>query len=428
MPVDFYNLPERVTLEPKSPSPIVWAALLVFAVAIGIALILWLWPKDRSPQCWQFYTWMFGVPSVCWAVSLAGRIHVYESTLLQVQSRNAQRAATVNHNTDYARRPLVVVAHALITPLKTQADEQDHEAASDGAESEAGEQKQTTRLTVSARIIAGETSLESKQVRETKEVRAHSDLPRDDHPSTPELLETIGIALTAEMKPQIDRIPLGVQIEVWLDIQDQEATDSALSAWQRAKWQLDRAIAQPRLLAPGESVMALDAWLDDDTPTRHKLVLLLSAQLRDNVPAGSGEAAVALLLGSPELVKSLKLSTSTQVHRPVIGSSNHERSVAATALDWGAARPQEIELLWESGLPKTKPMQDHESTLPPSDHEATKVSIDDALGHTGAASGWLAIALAAEHAAQGNGIQFISTFAEQQPCWLVVRPSVSQSL
>ena len=397
-------------------------------MAIGVALTLTLWPKDRSPQCWQFYTWMLGVPSVCWAVSLAGRIHVYETTLLQVQSHNAQRAATVDHNTDYARRPLAVLAHALLTPLKEQADEPDHEAASHGAEGEGGEQKQTTRLSVSARIIAGETSLESKQVRETKEVRAHSDLPRDDHPSTPELLETIVIALTAEMKSHIDRIPLGVPIEVWLDIQDQEAADSALSAWQRAKWQLDRAMAEPRLRAPGESVMALDAWLDDDTPIRHKFVLLLCAQLRDDVPAGSGEAAVALLLGSPELIKSLKLSTSTQVHRPVIRASDNERSVSATALDWGAARPEQIELLWESGLPKTKPMQDHDATLPPSDHEATKVSIDDALGHTGAASGWLAIALAAERAAQSKGIQFISTFAEQQPCWLVVRPSVSQSL
>jgi hypothetical protein len=427
MPVDFSYLPESVTLESKPPSPIVWAALLVLAVAIGVALTLTLWPKDRSPQCWQFYTWMLGVPSVCWAVSLAGRIHVYETALLQVQSHNAQRAATVDHNTVYARRPLAVLAHALITPLQEQADEPDREAASDGAEGEGGEQKQTTRLSVSARIIVGETSLESKQVRETKEVRAHSDLPRDNHPSTPEFLETIVIALTADMKPHIDRIPFGVPIDVWLDVQDQEAADAALGAWQRATWQLEHAITEPRLLAPGESVMALDAWLDDDTPTRHKVVLLLSAHLRDDVPAGSGEAAVALLLGSPELVKSLKFAASTHVHRPVIHSSDHERSVCATALDWGAARSDDLEFLWESAAPEANLTRVDNAMLAPADLDATKVSIDDALGQTGAASGWLAIALAAEHAARSRGIQLISTSARQLPCWLVVRPSDSLS-
>jgi hypothetical protein len=112
-----------------------------------------------------------------------------------------------------------------------------------------------------------------------------------------------------------------------------------------------------------------------------------------------------------------------RVHRPVIQSSDHERSVLATALDWGAARADEIGRTWESGLPDVQHQPVADSTRLASDSEASKLtSIDKALGHTGAASGWLAIALASEHAAETNGVQLISTSAQQQPCWLVVRP------
>jgi hypothetical protein len=73
MPVNFLDLPEPIEPDIKPPSPVVWAVLLVVAIAIGIALTLTLWPNDRSSQCWQFHTWMIGVPSICWCVLLAGR-------------------------------------------------------------------------------------------------------------------------------------------------------------------------------------------------------------------------------------------------------------------------------------------------------------------------------------------------------------------
>ncbi|SAK53049.1 hypothetical protein AWB79_01970 [Caballeronia hypogeia] len=420
MAVDFCSLPEQMTDEPKPPSPVVWVVLFVVAIAIGIGLTLTLWPKGRSPQCWQFYAWMFGVPSVCWAVLLAGRIHLYETALLQVQSHNTARASTVYDNTVYARRPLFLLARASITPMLDGEDAPVQVAESFESAIQPLDNKP---LSLSARVVAGEKSLESKQVRETREVRLHSDLPRDGNSSTAELLEIVFTRLIDEIQPAVDRIPLGVPLEIWLDVQDEVAVAETLDVWQRESSRLNRSTDHPCILKPGESVMALDAWLDDDSHTRFKFVLLISAQIRDDVPANSGEAAVAMLFGWPELSDSLNFEPLAHVHRPVIQSSDHERSVLATALDWGAARPEQIDRAWESGLPEVQHFPVSDSTGFASDiATSNRTSIDEALGHTGAASGWLAIAMAAERAGETTCVQLISTSAQQQPCWLVVRP------
>lgn len=423
MPVDFVDLPESVTIEPKRPNPAVWAVLLVVAIAIGIALTLTLWPKDRSPQCWQFYTWMIGVPSICWVVVLAARIHLYETALLQVQSHNAERTRTVDHNTAYARRPLLLLSHALITPMPERAAATAQSASEGEADGNDNGHEEKKQLSLSARVVAGEKSLESKQVRETKEVRVHSNFPRDDYPSAADILEAMFPRLITDIKPAIDRIPLGAPFEIWLDVLDAVAANAALEVWRRANWQVMGSMKEPRVLGPGDGVMSLDTWLDDDSHARFKFVLLVSAQIREDVPANSGEAAVAMLLGWPELSDSLKFEPLARVHRPVTRSSDHECSVLATALDWSAARPDEIGRTWESGLPEVQRQSAADSTRFASDNDASKVtSIDQALGHTGAASGWLAIALAAEHAVETKRAQLISTSAQQQPCWLVVRP------
>lgn len=402
MPVDFHDLPPEEPTDAKHPNLIVWSLLLVVAIAVGVALTLFLWPKGRSTHDWKFFAWMFGVPPLIWACGFAARLHSYEIRVWRTQDHNTKRAETITHNTTYARRPVALLGSACITAM--------------------GQDK------LSERIIAGETALETCEVRNTKEVRAHSELPRAKFASTADLLDSVLTDLLTTLKPVLLKVPHSAPLEVWLDIQDEAAANECDSIWERVRHLLGRPANAPIRLASHDGVMALDAWLDDDSPASEKYVLLIAVQLRSEVPANTGEAAAALLFGWPDRAHRDRRPATTLVHRPVVAPSDRERTALATALDWGAAQPADVERTWISGLTELR-RDANLVCLPQATTDAAPLvaSIDAGLGHTGNACGWLAIAVAAEQCRAGGGIQFISTEAMQQPCWLVVRPPPSSS-
>ncbi|WP_322062446.1 hypothetical protein [Paraburkholderia sp. J63] len=401
MPIDFFDLPPEEANDATPPSPIVWGLLLVIAVAAGVALTFYLWPKGRPAQGWKFYGW-FAVAPLVWALGFAARLHSYEIRAWSAQSDNTERDATIQHNTSYARRPLALLGYAYDTAM--------------------GRDK------LAEQVIDGKTALVPRAVRETKEVRAHSELSRDDFPSTGDLLDDVVDGLLAKITPLFHGIPVGAPVEVWFDIHDEEAAAERDAVWARISDALGTRAKTLVALDDDERVMALDRWLDDDTPAAVKYVLVVAIQLRTEVPAETGEAGVALLLGWPGRVAMDRGLAIANVHRPTISPSDHNRTVLDTALDWGAAGPVAIERTWISGM--TGLRRDTDLALAPqvtAEEAPVTTDLDAALGHTGAACGWLAIALAAEQCRANGAIQFISTEARQQPCWLVVRPLSSIS-
>jgi hypothetical protein len=401
MSVDFFDLPAEETLDAQPPSPIVWGLLLVIAIAAGVALTFYLWPKGRPAHGWQFYGW-FGVAPLVWALCFAARLHGYEIRVWRVQSHNAERIETIQHNTGYARRPLALLGYAYDTAM--------------------GRDK------LAERIVAGESALVTRAVRNTKEVREHSELSRDGFPSTDDLLADVVDCLFARITPLLQGIPAGAPFEVWLDLHDEEAAEERDAVWERVSDALGVRAKKMIALDGDERVMTLDTWLDDDTPAAEKYVLVIAIQLRTEVSSETGEAAVALLLGWPPRADQDRRTTIANVHRPTTSPADHGRTVIDTALDWGAAAPAAIERTWISGM--TVLRRDPDLALAPQvTAEAAPVTtdLDAALGHTGAACGWLAIVAAAEQCRAGGAIQFISTEARQQPCWLVVSPHPSTS-
>jgi hypothetical protein len=401
MPVDFLELPGEEINDAKPPSPIVWGLLLVIAIAAGVALTLYLWPKGRPAHGWKLYGW-FGVAPLVWASCFAARLHSYEIRVWRVQGHNAERTETIVHNTGYARRPLALLGYAYETAM--------------------GREK------LAERVVAGESALETRAVRNTKEVRAHSELPREKFASIRDVLESVLTWLLGEIRPTLSALPEGVPVEVWFDIQDDAAATESNIVWAKLRHLIGRPTNVPRVLARSDGVMALDTWLDDDTPAAVKYVLVVAIQLRTEVPADTGEAAVALLFAWPARAEQDRRTAIANVHRPTVSPSGHDRTVIDTALDWGAAAPTAIERTWISGM--TALRRDPDLALAPQvTAEATPgtTDLDAALGHTGAACGWLAIAAAAEQCRAGGAIQFISTEARQQPCWLVVSPPPSTS-
>lgn len=164
MPVDFLDLPAEETVDAKPPNLIIWGLLLIVTIAVGVALVLYLWPKGRPAHGWKFYGW-FAVPPLVWALSFATRLHGYEIRVLRVQSHNSERAETIVHNTGYARRPLALLGYAYDTAM--------------------GRDK------LAERVVGGESALDTRPVRDTKEVRAHSELPREKFASIRDVLELV---------------------------------------------------------------------------------------------------------------------------------------------------------------------------------------------------------------------------------------------
>jgi hypothetical protein len=397
MAVDFFDLPSEETLDEEPPSPIVWGLLLVIAIAAGVALTLYLWPKNRSTQDWQFYSWMFAVPTLAWALSFAARLHSYEICVWRVQGHNAERVETIRHNTNYARRPLALLGYAYDTPM--------------GCEK------------LAERVVGGESELITRAVRNTKEVRAHSELPRNGYPSIEDLIDVAIDGLLAKIAPLLQGIPSDAPVEVWLDIRDEAADAEHGVVWESIRRTLGVKARRIVSLGDDERVMALDAWLDNDTPAAVKYVLIVAIQLRTEVPADSGEAAVALLFGWPSRVDSDRRTAIALVHRPTVSPSGHDRTALDTALDWGGARADAIERTWVSGLTELRRNSGLVlASQATADEVPVTADLDAALGHTGAACGWLAIAAAAERCRATDAIQFISTEAKRQPCWLVVSP------
>lgn len=403
MPVDFHDLPPEELCEDEPPSRLIWGLLLVLAMAAGAALTLFFWPKERPAHGWQFFAWMFGVAPLIWACGFATRLHGYELRVWRVQGHNAERARIIAHNTAYARRPLALFGSAYVTAM--------------------GQEK------LAEKIIAGETALETREVRNTKEVRTHSELQRTDFASTADLLESIFSDVLTRLKPVLRSAPPNLPLEVWFDIQDEVAAQESKRIWDRFRHMVGRPVEAPIRMPLNDGVMALDLWLDDNSAASEKSVLVIAVQLRSEVPANSGEAATALLFGLPELEREQRQPAFTAVHRPVVTPSDHERTVLATALDWSETQPSDIDRTWISGLTELKRNNNLVSVPQATAETAPRIAdIDAALGDTGNASGWLAIAVAAEQARSRAGVQLVSTTARQQPCWLAVRSSPSPSL
>ncbi|QCP53172.1 hypothetical protein FAZ95_29300 [Trinickia violacea] len=116
VPVDFLDRAHEEVNDAKPPSPIVWGLLLVIAIAAGVALTFYLWPKGRPARGWRFYGW-FVVAPLAWALCFAARLHSYEIRVWRTQGHNSERTVTIEHNTTYTRRPLALLGYAYDTAM-----------------------------------------------------------------------------------------------------------------------------------------------------------------------------------------------------------------------------------------------------------------------------------------------------------------------
>lgn len=173
----------------------------------------------------------------------------------------------------------------------------------------------------------------------------------------------------------------------------------------------------------GEGMQAVDAWLD--SPYIMQNLLVIAVNLSEKITDGAGEAAIALLMSSPETTE-VTQSVLAQIRRPEQMKTKPEiRSVIMQALRWGETTPDEIKQIWLTGTGVSNKASALLSTAGVRFPFAGEpCDIDLKTGLTGIVSPWLAIAIAADRAGQFESPQLVMCVPNESslPWFMTVSP------
>jgi hypothetical protein len=251
-----------------------------------------------------------------------------------------------------------------------------------------------------------------------------SDITRQQH-----VLDWLIDQCTGSLKEAIQTLPEKVPLTVQISAATESTVEDVIrKAWKRAWDAHELRPAAVLVDVKPMSLMELDAWLDSaDGAARQGARLLVHIQLHkvlsDNPPANSAEVAVALLIVNGKTAADHALIGQALLHRPVHATSTSLAGDLSLALRWGRSLPAAIQHLWHTGFDAISSASLFRSvrdagvvtrTDPTGQHD-----IDQAIGHGGAAAGWLALACAAEHASNTTQPQLVAQ-SQGDDLWLAI--------
>ncbi|CAE6790066.1 hypothetical protein R69927_06355 [Paraburkholderia domus] len=374
---------------PTPPRPFVWLTLFVVFMLVGVVSTLLLWPKTEPTGSLWFWTRLLVLPALAWCIAFGLRLHYFdeENDRLRAEEETTEvdRATALR----FAQEPLAVLGFAYISALG--------------------------RANAGGRIVLGEKALAAVTPHSGGKAIRHTAVKVSVKDKDPERYRACFVDLLEQMSKVLAEIPCTVPLNVRLHLPENIDKKRLLDLWKACWRQAERRSAPASLLSGDQGVMALDEWLDiKGGPTLEKFTLFVSVQLHDKPPENSAEAAVAILLGWAPLAERRGLRPLGMLHRPVETGDLPLNGAISKALLWGKADAAQINNLWQAGLEKNdKPAlinsaSDLSLGLAKADDFAGIHDLDVALGCPGIAAGWLATALAIEHAAQTNGPQLIA--------------------
>ncbi|KWF63744.1 hypothetical protein [Burkholderia pseudomultivorans] len=403
MPVVLPISPRQRSDEPRPPRAIVWLALFVVVMFAGVAGTLLTWPKAEPTGTPWFWVQLFALPALGWALAFGLRLHYYDEEVVRQEAEDEvlreDRAKAIR----FASEPLAVVGLSYLC----------------GAGPE----------DVAKKIAQGETALAAKTSQDGKSGKRHTSLPLVDNEDGMGRYGSCFESLLTRVGPAIMALPQDVALDVRLHLPDDERRELRLQAWHQC-WSKSELRPAPTTLIPvGQGLMALDEWLDiKGGPSLERFVLFVSAQLHDVPPDNSAEAAVALLLGWAPLAERRGIRPLAMMHRPLAVETGLLDDAIQLALLWGKTTPAQVTDLWQAamlGEDKGVILQkasDTKLAVSQTTELAGIRDIDTALGNPGVCAGWLAAALAIEHAEQ-TGAPQILVWRERNLHLAVVQPA-----
>lgn len=370
MPVNLKLIPP-VAQKPKLPIGRRWLKGLTGLLVIGSG---WAYFTGLSFHSSVFWIFSAGLPLTVWLVAIWLRIMVYLPVLIQAQAWDRRREELLLREIRRGRRALQILHCAFITPHS------EHQPTGSSSVNMLKQNKPLLHMQPSWHGI---------------ERFRHSRLPLEPGMKRDDLVKQIFDKLMAGIARHLNQLPDHQPIALLFETNTSLSRQRLHTLWCNA-WQ-QRDIRQPVEPVTGYGLNVIDSWLDSRIH-EETVLLIIALQVAPDDPDGTGEAAVALLLGN-RMTQNI-LPPLAWVHRPEASFADTLAESIAQALDWVPVQPEDVHDLWSSGL-----SHQQQSTIaalnahPPLqgiEMNSRLYNLDRTLGETGCVAPWLAIAAAAQ--------------------------------
>ncbi|MFL9996526.1 hypothetical protein PQR34_36100 [Paraburkholderia sediminicola] len=389
MPVELPPACEDQT-PPSAPNIFVWGAVVVLLAAAGVVVSVLTWPHGKStaePWFWV-QTVVLPVAFACVVFGLRWLYYGQQASVHEAEEETSaqDRAETIR----FAREPLAVVGLSYLTAMGG--------------------------WSVGGRIANGERALRSQQSLTTGVTLRRTQLDSLDGTEGFERFQLCLSELMRGTRTMIQRVPSNIQLDVYLQVPEGLGGEQVRDAWQACTKTVGITLAEPFCLTKEEGLMAVDEWLDiHGGPSLEKFALFVAVQTSDDASSSASEAAVAMLMAWAPLAERIRFDAIAKLHRPVEVLDDLGVAEISECLLWGNAEAKDVCDLWQAGLGEddedvlSKAVSDLGLAVAKAEEPAGVHDIDTALGRAGDAAGWLAIALAVEHASETGTPQLVCT-------------------
>jgi hypothetical protein len=407
MPVELPPL-ESKKPAPQPPRAIVWLTVFLVCILVGVVSTLLTWPATEPTGSPWFWIRLLVIPILAWCLAFGLRLHYYDEQTAILQAENEVRQQDRATALQFGSEPLAVIACTYLCAFG------ETDAASE--------------------IVRGKTAIVSKVPQSGGEAVRHTALTLSRNEGESGRYNACFKKLLGLLSGGLAAVPRNLPLSVCLQVPSEVDQAQLLEIWQACWRENHLRPAHASLLSAEQGLLALDEWLDiRGGLALEKFTLFVSVQLHETPPEKTAESAVALLLGWAPLAERHGAKPLAMLHRPVDADIAFLNDSVTTALLLGRTTALEADDLWQSGLKdEDKPAliqsaSDLSLGVSKTDALCGIHDVDVALGHPGIAAGWLAVALAVEHARQINKPQLV-VWREQSLRIAVAQPTALEAV
>lgn len=400
MPIDLSCIPARAKRR-AAPSFKLWVMFLTVLIVIGGTVTVHFWPASAPTHTPVFWFYFLSVPMIVGGTLFALRWLLYLTGEWLADGWDTAREWDLAQDIQYGQRSLAMLGYVIHLPHVISAE------------------------SISQQLQIPEGIILPSQVDATGEsLIRHSSFSDAALPVLARAKERIRLLLTeASLQSAFQRLPQKLSLTVLFQFSSEiSVSPEECDTLQKL---VKDSIGFPFNIAfvSGEGLQVVDAWLDSSEMMQNMLVIALN--LSGKITDGVGEAAVALLLRSPE-ASEITQSAVAQVHRPEQMKSTQEmNSALLQALHWGKTSPDKIDHVWLTGTgASNKASSLFSSTGVRFSVAGQPCDIDLKAGLTRSVSPWLAISIAADQAGQSGSPQLVMCVPDENtlPWFMTVCP------
>lgn len=388
MPVDLKQLGPPRQYPPRRLRLRAWLPVWIVCVLLIDGTVLLLWSKNTTAQGAWFWLLIAGLPNAVFIALVAWNRAHYESEHLQVLYYNDHRERRRLELIHEGQQPLKMLGYAYRLPLEQGA--------------------------LAKTVAQGKSLLKAQPLPDGTTIVRHLRLPDDAECDAADsrltqIVQRSSLARNGELyaqllAPLVDMIEAlvasGASPTIRLVVEDGAPAEQALEQIRVVVSAFHLPALECKAAPGSDGLMLIDAWLDakDQRP-----LLVIAGTLHDIPPPESTEGGVALLLVPESLRLPPGLAPCAAIHRPVSRHADELGEGAALAMLWGKANPSSVRHAWVAGFDDHQHMLIGEACrhvgLVPLTTNESRFNLDRIVGHAGSASGWLAVAAAAESGA-----------------------------